>query len=97
MNKENRSDTDSDLLFKIYENLIRTEERLKALSELNKTEHQEIRDDVTKACTKQEELEKRVLELEKHKFALSWTWKIIIFFIGLIPTVIAILATLNII
>jgi len=97
MSKENNPDGDQELLFKIYENLIRTEEKLKALTESNKIEHEDIKEDLKKSCKKQEEMDKRLQDLEKKGFALTWTWKLFIFLIGLIPTILTILNALGII
>lgn len=95
MNKEN--DPDQELLFKIYQNLIRTEERLKALSESNQKEHSFLKEEIAKLCKLSEDFDKRVEEIEQKKLVLTWTWKAIIFIIGLIPTILIILNALGVI
>jgi len=97
MSKENDPDGDSELLFKIYENLIRTEEKLKALTEANQKDHDIIKNDIKKIEELHSKFEERLNTVEHSKFQLDWTWKTIIFLMGLIPTVLAILSALQII
>ena len=89
MSKE--KDPDQDLLFKIYENLIRTEEKLKALIESNQKEHGFLKEHIEKVSKLSEELDKRMDDVEKKGFALTWTWKLAIFLFGAIPTILTIL------
>lgn len=87
-------DRDS-LLWKIYENLIRTEERLKALADANTIDHNDIRKELITTYSKQEELGKRIEKLEHRDIQLSTTWKIIIMILGAIPTILTILNILG--
>lgn len=93
MDKESRE----EMLWKIYENLIRTEERLKALNETNTLEHDTIKIEIVKITKKYEELEARLDKVEHRGIALSTTWKITLFLFGAIPTIITILDLIGVI
>lgn len=91
VSKVNDTELEKDILWKIHENLIRAEERLRALIEANSSEHKDIRADLLDAIKKTEEMEKRIKKLEDKAIAISTSWKIAFFLIGSIPTIILIL------
>ena len=56
---------DNDLLLKIYENLVRTDEKLRGLIENNRLEHDKIISEIKDIISTQKELDKRIQTLER--------------------------------
>ena len=69
---------DKELLFKILENLARTDERVKALVEANKDAHTVLKESITNINTVNKELCDRVDALEKEGVKLSLFWKLLL-------------------
>lgn len=70
--------TKQDLMLKIYEGLIRLDEQLKALTEANKKEHDQICVDMKETLVTTKALTKRVEKLEIEGIKIGIFWKILV-------------------
>jgi len=87
----NKREEEEKLLMKVYEMCVRTDERLKAITETVKKDFESAREEAREAKNKAETLEKRVEELEKEGVKISSFWKILCIGIPVTISVISIL------
>ena len=78
MNDKENGNYKQDLLFRINDNLIRLDEKVKALTEANKKEQGQICEEIKEILNKHEELMKRIDKLELEGVKLSIFWKILV-------------------
>lgn len=78
MTDETKPLSDNDLLFKIYEKVVRMEERLIASIESNSKEHDSIHQELIELKVEKEKLKDRIMSLEQEGVKLSLFWKFIV-------------------
>lgn len=77
----------NDLLWKIHEDLIRTDERLKALGDANELTHKQLSQECKNLSTTLKEMDNRIKMLEEEKVKIGILWKALTVLIPLTITV----------
>lgn len=70
--------TKQDIMLKIYENLVRLDEQLKALVDANKKEHEQICEDMKETLVTTKGLTKRIEKLEIEGIKIGIFWKVFV-------------------